>query len=160
MWYTFGVLPLLLIACATDPAPPAAVPPTPPAASPAVAPTASSTPLTDTQPREAVQPCRLVFTPYEANQAFALLSGRDTTCAFEGVKVEGSLMRLRWKPTPLSEVAFVLQPESCGEEEAWARGDGMTIVADDATRAACPKAAAMIGKLLEDGSFPDPIPAS
>jgi hypothetical protein len=106
------------------------------------------------QPSEASRrraACSRVFTADDANQAFGVTAEAAADCTFEGVRVAGTEMFLRWTPPTGDEVTLVLAPASCGE------GDpvGELLMRDaDAARAACPGAVAQVRGLAEAGRLP------
>jgi hypothetical protein len=101
--------------------------------------------------------CPRVFTQDDANAAFAVLAEAPGACPFEGVKVEGSAMLLRWKPTPAKEIRFTVRPAGCGPGEAL--GAVMLEAPADA-KAACPDALSLLRRLAGSGELPtgtDPL---
>lgn len=95
--------------------------------------------------------CPRVFTQDDANAAFAVLAETAGSCQFEGVKVEGSAMLLRWKPTPANEIRFTLRPAGCGPGEALG---AVSLDAPAEAAAACPDALALLQRLAGDGELP------
>lgn len=96
--------------------------------------------------------CHHFFSEPDANVAFAVVGDTETDCAFEGIRVSGSELIVRFKPTPESEVAITLMNASCAGEGT-VSGGLRVHPSPEATRA-CPAAVAAVRALAASGSLP------
>lgn len=124
-------------------APPVSEAPTPAA----VAPSSGSVPVPERPPG-----CHHFFSEEDATQAFAVASEAPADCAFEGVRVRGDTMDIRYKPDADSEVRLSLQSAAC--EGVGEVVGGLRLMTPDDARRACPKAVAAVRALAASGSLP------
>jgi len=96
--------------------------------------------------------CHHFFSESDATQAFAVASEAPADCAFEGVRVRGDTMDIRYKPDEASEVRVTLRSAACeGEGEVVG---GLRLTVPDEARRACPKAVDAVRGLSASGSLP------
>ena len=93
----------------------------------------------------------MVYTEGDAKEAFAALAETKAGCLFEGVKVEGTAMRLRWKPSPSAEVRFTIRPAGCGEGQPVG---ALLLEAPPEAVAACPLVVPLLQDLAARGELP------
>ena len=96
--------------------------------------------------------CHHFFSEEDANQAFAVASAAQGDCAFEGVRVNGSQMAIRYKPDVDSEVQVMVQSAACDGD-----GDvvgGLRFDVPSEAEKACPKAVETVRNLARTGSLP------
>jgi hypothetical protein len=133
-----------------------ALPPQAPA--PEAAPSTAPAPKDATSAPVRVPPrpegCHHFFSEQDANQAFGVLSDTESGCAFEGVRVQGSEMVLRFKPDPAADAEVSLTARNATCDGPGEVVGGLRIGVPDETRSACPKAVEAVRALATSGSLP------